>query len=395
MQTLIEKINYRETNMIYDEFIRYRILCDIVIASDFEALDLYLSKGFELNPRNRSLRTPAFKLGLSTFEFAQMIIKEGMDPFVIDIEGNTILHEVICTENKELIVYLLKTGLNPYHLNNKLEDSYYKLVFNFGIPQSILTDNTVYKDYISYDDALSNKNFSLALSILERDVARMGGFSSLFKRLDSWGVQNLIKRIYQAFVLNKRYHSASILMNAFVDATSKMDLKITNDFPFMTEAALLMGNKASILKLLKANIKSTSGLALSFSYVHTYVLSILLDLEDQSFLDQVNEKLENEVEQNTHYAYSFVRTLKSYGDVEFSMRLKNLENNALDVTKNIGLRIKYFSLVGLIYLVKDDLVNSEYMFKSLINCIEERGRFEFHEYEQAYAMIDYINRKKK
>ena len=75
----------------------------------------------EVNKKDPQGRTPLLKAARYNSKFAilELLLKYGANPDIADEDDNTPLHFAAMRGTKEVAMYLLKLGANPYALNKR------------------------------------------------------------------------------------------------------------------------------------------------------------------------------------------------------------------------------------------------------------------------------------
>lgn len=401
------------------EFLQFKVLEEIVKKEDVSSLDYYLSKGLDINARDRRLNTIAFFLDETSVEFIEVLVEKGLFIHAQNITGENLLMRLAMNGSKEQLKYFLTKGLDPYKSNVK-GMNVFKLVGNLpyfyvqtgGVPIEFVLEHSRIKEdtFYSVEKAIFEKNYPLAMAILEEELQNMGGFKKLF----SYGITDetfdILKRVYTVFILNKKFHLAKEIIRLFIDVSKSPNQNIKDlireeyeiypteeqvmDYwvclsnyvePIGLELQLLNNEVEMTKELVDLYNRISCGYPVDHVFVQQYLLLKAIGVPN------LEELMNHEMKE--------YGTEHQFGEVFIEQNIKNrtflLDNlNEQAKNPNINLRFRNMYMLGLTYLALNDLVNAEYFLTKLVQEIEEAELLKV-EYANAVCVLKYIAQKKR
>lgn len=181
MTTLLERIESQGFILEENEHARFVASKEIVLAEDLEALESYLSKGYSINVRNKSLETVAFEISYMSLRFTKILVEKELDLHVLNSTMQNILFGLNLNTSLETMTYLLQQNINPYERDvwgiSVLESR--ARFFNYISADFIKSNAPFWYDLDNMKDEMLAGNFGLALSIIENKIKRLGGIEKL------------------------------------------------------------------------------------------------------------------------------------------------------------------------------------------------------------------------
>lgn len=393
MFTLIEKMQNTENELATEESVQFEMLRSIVFNSDSEALELYHSKGYPMNPRNNILRTPAFYIEDCSIEFVQNLVDKGMELNVLDLEGNNIIQELAVGKNESVLRYVLSKGVNPHEENNQGFDAVFQILYSEVFPPDLFREHSMFEDDISYKEAVLNDNYELSLSIIQRDLQRLGGIQNVLSRFDYQEARNYIRQFHSSLLLNKKFAEANMLQQLIFEITEELDFTSWTDIPLDIIPAILTNNRGDLVKFSNRNILMTNGIPSELNKLYALIGVSQFD-EDCSFvMRKLRKDGQSIIKEQASYVSKFFKILFSKS---FSTDVDDLEyyvENGLSATPRI-VSTHYYAL-GMVYFYKGEFVHAEYMFNAVIKLVKTTKDLSCLEYAQAHAMRDFMSQKRE
>lgn len=405
MNQLIERFENNFTELELSETSRYYYLVQVFEESNFEALDNYLSKGFSLNPRNEYLSTPAFRISESDIDFIEYAVEKGLDLNVIDINGQTILFNLSISAKKEIFAYALSKGMNPYERDFEGITLFaFKDFFKGDLTEEFIKENSIYSEKeFTYEQALLDKNFPLALSIFEKTIQRMGGLEKLTIHLkDQMNVLDkqpkahfVLKRLYNVYLLNQRYEEANSVLKFYLHVMQDVE-GITPDSRCSSiglAAPLILNDIDTAHSIAKINYASTDYLERSFSAAYASFVS-------KQMSGDTKTEFKTEFHRIGHFALTKMGLESLFTEINTPMLMRTVPLRN-DFTNDIEPKLSeldkvsqldYLFCMGLVFLHNKEKEQAEYYFVRVINLSEELGCIHDNLMAQSYAMIDYLRR---
>lgn len=398
---LIERIDSFGEVVAGNSILQHMLLKEIVYNRDIEALNYYLSKGYDINVRNAQFKTVAFHLHEANLEMTDALVQNGLDLKVIDIYGNTILYDILYGAEVETIRTVLSAGVDPYKKNFIGEHALYaaekeRSFYEYRNGVSI----DLFKEYIqvdriglvSYKEAILDGNFSLALTIVKDELNALGGFTSLFSHR-SLDVFRFVTRLYNALVLNKQYSEANFLLQAnFIEDSIYLHLPASY-CPVGIEPILLLNDGDNLERFYEFYKDKLESIPKSVFEFVTYVVSKIMDCPDY-----IGDNLENIGKSQIQEASDFVWEFFDLIDEDSTSNKLELLQNMIDFTENQSIsfnkRVQYLQLIGFYYVYRKDWLNAEYQFNEIVKLSNLFSEIP-NELYSAYVMIDYISQKRE
>lgn len=401
MSNLIERIDSFGNVVAGKAILQHMLLKEIVYDRDIEALNYYCSKGYDVNIRNSQFRTVAFYLHEANLSMTEALIQHGLDLNVIDILGNTVLHDILYGADVEVIRLVLAKGVDPYRKNFIGEYALYaaekeRSLYEYRNGVSI----DLFKEYIpvdkeglvSYKQAILNKNFSLALTIVRNELKELGGFASLFSHR-SVEVFRFVTRLYNVLILNKQYSEANFLMQAnFLEDSTYMYLP-NSHYPIGIEPILFSDDGENLERFYNFYKNKLEGVSKSRFEFITYVASKLMNCPDY-IRDDLEIKGQQQIREASDFVWEFFDLIDEEGSSNKTEILQDMINFVENQSNSLNGRFGYLQMLGFYYLYNKDLLNAEYRFNEIIKLADLFDEMP-NELMSAYIMIDYINQKRE
>lgn len=397
MNTLIERFENEFTDLEASETSRFHYLVRVFEESDMEALNHYLSKGFSLNPRNEYLRTPAFLISNADVSFIEYAVEKGLDLNIVDVNGNTILFQLAIAAKKEVFAYALSKGINPYERDFEGITLFaFKEFFHDNLTEEFIAEHSMYSEKeFTYEQALVDKNFPLALSLIEKTIQRMGGLNKLANVLEEKNAYFALKRLYNAFLLNKKYEEANAVLKFYLHVSQDFGEIVPNSryYPLGLAAPLILNDVDTAFQIAKINYANCTYLAkaLSTAYASFTANQICEDSKAEFVVDSRRKGHFSLTKMGHESLFTYINTPMLMKTISMPNDFLSMTEEKLSEMDNVS-QLEHLFCMGLVFLHKEDLEKAEYYFVRVINLSEDLGCMNDDLMAQSYALIDYLRK---
>lgn len=390
MSTLIEKMNENAKKILSNEQEQHLMICEIAREESLEALEHFLSKGYNINARNYRLKTFVHNSLFCSIslDFIKLLVSKGLNLHAIDVKGRTVLHYLFfAMDVEDKLQYLLENGVNPYQLDFIGEDPSLEGSFMSNEKKEIIDRYSQYSaEEISYEQALKDSDFPLAFSIIQRQIECLGGLKNVLSLVKADTIRELIKKLYNVLSLNKRHGEALTLIEVYLQELEVYGYTYDEFRPIGLAVPFVKGDGFVATRLISELRIVTEGFERDWIELYGLVLSSLMEDIDEDVIERMRSSAQ------------VIATEGTYLSPFFDIALMDSENNQRTMLLNLSNDVKnykYAFALGLIYLQLKDWLNAEYMFTKTIQMIPEEISHVPQVVIESHLLLDYIQQKKE
>lgn len=392
-EQMLENMNF----IANSRFEQYRTLKKILANEDYEALELFLLKGFSINVASVDLLTNAFNIGETSVEFAKHLVSKGLNLNVLNLSGQNIFSRIDRNISEEMIIYLLQQGINPYE-----KDLYgYSAINNLRILNSDITDRLIptYSMYMDEPDALETvwqtKDYELALATWESKFQRMGTIEQMSNYMDRHQMYLFIRNWINLLLLNKKYDMANFALEYYSDWSDWSALTFTPFAILSPTSAFITENRDLLERITHLNIEYLEEQrSLKAFLPDAYVYLNKSEEIPSEFTESIRQKV---ISVHASYseediAHDITGVILSPNDAHAEVDLFEMENAISDekAVDEVILEREYLFNMGMAYFQKGYFDYAKLTFHRLMQLDTMNNPAYLTFYAQAFAMIDYI-----
>lgn len=364
------------------------LLEEIVDQEDIEALDYYISKGYDINVRHAArLITIMHSLEYTSVSFVQEMLSRGANLCALSIIGETPLLALAKDgKNIELQKFLIEKGLNPYNC-----DSSYRNCFEYSKirkkPEAIgFYEQSVFNESDkTFDDYVKLRDYKTALSYSLTKIENLGGLSMVLDKLNYAYVYKAVIDLQNALSLNGMYNEANLIQKSILKVLEKFSLRM-EEVPPNFISSFIEQDEQCLYHTLDYLIESNSE-----NSMITYYLLMGLCISKILNLPERERVFWNRIQvrpiPDTYCMKEIVSLFNEDNTLEHPEIIETIITKSKSFSERSNSELSF--LLALVLQVKGDYIYSELLYRRILD-ISMESRFLYKEFIYSVQMINYL-----